>query len=80
MALYIYYMENNELVMFFMDYVAGRDCRTKVYKSKIDGNWYFDTYAFRQRNVTGEEFAEGFAGENPIAFLEQVKQELARKK
>ena len=43
-------------VMLLMDYIVGRDCRTKVYQGN-DGKWYLDSYAFQQRKVTSQEFA-----------------------
>ncbi len=62
--------------MLLMDYINGRDCRTKVYK--LRGEWFLDSYAFRQRKVTSEEFLDGVVKDDPEKFLDSVVEELSR--
>ncbi len=69
-------------VMLLMDYINGRDCRTKVYKNR-EGKWYFDVYAFKQRKMTSEEFMDAVVGdgefkEKPEEFLTKVNEELRK--
>ncbi|MDD5192113.1 MAG: hypothetical protein PHH54_01205 [Candidatus Nanoarchaeia archaeon] len=65
-------------VMLLMDYVNGRDCRTKVFLGEGD-KWYFDCYAFGQRGVTSEEFLRGVRRDNPEELLNKVSEELSGK-
>jgi hypothetical protein len=64
-------------VMLLLDYVSGRDCRTKVYLA--DGKWYLDSYAFQQRKVTSEEFARGVIRDPAGEFLDKVVLESEKK-
>lgn len=66
-------------VMLLMDYIAGRDCRTKVFQGK-DAKWYLDAYAFQQRKVTSEEFIQRIIRDPAEAFLDKVIQEINRTK
>ncbi len=58
--------------MLLMDYINGRDCRTKVYKQA--GRWLFDKYAFEQREVSAQEFVQSTGKEdiNSQGFLQQT--------
>lgn len=62
--------------MLLMNYINGRDCRTKVWKEGGllfgEGRWYFDKYAFEQREVTAEEFSRGVRRVNVEEFLENI--------
>ena len=71
--------EGGRPTMLFMDYIHGRDCRTKVFLGR-DGQWYFDAYAFEQRGVTSAEFVRGVRRTNAEGFLTEVAAEFARKK
>jgi hypothetical protein len=57
-----------------MDYIDGRDCRTKVFSDA--SRWFFDTYVFRQRKVNAREFIEGVVKDDPLKFLDSVIDEL----
>ena len=67
--------ENDAPVMLLMDYIVGRDCRTKVFRG-MDGKWYLDSYAFQQRKVTSREFAQGIVRDPAEEFLVKVDQEI----
>lgn len=71
--------KDEEPVLLVMDYISGRDCRTKVFKGS-DGKWYFDSYAFQQRKVTAEEFLQGIVRDPAEPFLDGVVQEIERGK
>jgi hypothetical protein len=73
---YIQY-EGETPVMLLMDYIAGRDCRTKVFQGR-DGKWYLDSYAFQQRKVTSEEFVQGIVRDSAKEFMDKVFQEVGR--
>ncbi|MFA6461661.1 MAG: hypothetical protein WCV90_05295 [Candidatus Woesearchaeota archaeon] len=70
--------EGKTPVMLLMDYIAGRDCRTKVFLGR-EGKWYLDSYAFQQRKVTSEEFLKGVVRDPAEGFLDKVIQEIERK-
>ena len=60
-------------VLLLMEYVSGRDCRTKVYQGR-GGKWYLDSYAFQQRKVSSEEFLQGVVNDSAEDFLCTVGQ------
>lgn len=62
--------------VLLMDYINGRDCRTKVYFH--EGKWLFDSYAFQQRKVTSQEFIDGVVRDSAEEFLHKVNEEIAR--
>ena len=64
--------------ILLMSYIHGRDCRTKVSKTR-DGKWHFDAYVFQQRKVTSEEFSQGIVKDPAERFLDQVVQELIKR-
>ncbi|HIH43395.1 TPA: hypothetical protein HA246_07180 [Candidatus Woesearchaeota archaeon] len=64
-------------IMLLMNYINGRDCRTKAYLDR-DGQWYFDAYAFQQRKVTGAESARGIIRDNAEGFLTEVALQLRK--
>ena len=72
-----YIQEANGKPILLMDYINGRDCRTKVFKR--EGKWYLDAYAFQQRRVTSEEFFRGVVRDKAEDFLNKVIQELSKK-
>jgi hypothetical protein len=69
--------EGETPVMLLMDYIAGRDCRTKVFQGR-DGQWYLDSYAFQQRKVTSQEFVQGIVRDSAEEFMDKVVQEIGR--
>ena len=64
--------------MLLMDYINGRDCRTKVWREGArllglgEERWYFDKYAFEQREVTAEEFGRGVRRVFAEQFLDGI--------
>lgn len=70
-------IQGGQPVMLLMDYINGRDCRTKVFQARNE-KWYLDSYAFQQRKVTSEEFVQGVVRDSADVFLEKVVQEIER--
>ena len=64
--------------MLLMDYINGRDCRTKVHQER-DGKLYFDTYTFEQRKIESYENIMGIVKDSADKFLDQVILELENK-
>lgn len=64
--------------LLLMDYISGRDCRTKVFRDSR-GTWYFDSYAFQQRKVTATEFMAGIVRDHADAFLDCVIKTLEKR-
>lgn len=67
--------QGGQPVMLLMDYINGRDCRTKVFRAR-DEKWYLDSYAFQQRKVTSQEFIQGIVRDSADKFLDKVVQEI----
>jgi len=67
------YLESDSegLNFLVMDYINGRDCRTMLRRGD-DSSWYFNAYAFEQREVTSEEFISGIRRVNAEEFLKEV--------
>jgi hypothetical protein len=68
-------MKDESPVMLLMDYINGRDCRTKVFKDENE-KWFLDSYAFQQRKVSQEEFDLGIVRDPADNFLDKVITEI----